>query len=154
MVYLLSSVGVKPKNIKEMVVRWPQLLTLPVAQMLAVTDYLGSFNFEGTVGSLYRQHPWVLAAPVGTVRRAVEVLVDEIAVRRLENVVRAYPRALVKGRDDLQDIPPQLFFVHQGQTDIKELHWHQQLPGVLGSTAEDSFHLLKPANTGDGPAAD
>ena len=100
-VYLLSSVGVKPKNIKEMVVRWPQLLTLPVAQMLAVTDYLGSLQFEGTVGSLYRQHPWVLAAPVGTVRRAVEVLVDEIGVRRLENVVRAYPRALVKNREDL-----------------------------------------------------
>ena len=69
--------------------------------MLAVTDYLGSLQFEGTVGSLYRQHPWVLAAPVGTVRRAVEVLVDEIGVRRLENVVRAYPRALVKGREDV-----------------------------------------------------
>jgi len=58
----------------------------------------------------------------------------------------------VRGRDDLQGIPPQLFFVHQGQTDIKELHWHAQLPGVLGSTAGDSFHLLKPANSGDGPA--
>ena len=60
----------------------------------------------------------------------------------------------VSGRDDLQGIPPQLFFVHQGQEDIKELHWHRQLPGVLGSTAADSFHLLKPANTGDGPAAE
>ena len=58
----------------------------------------------------------------------------------------------VKGRDDLQGIPPQLYFVHQGQQDIKELHWHAQLPGVLGSTAGDSFHLLKPANAGDGPA--
>ena len=61
-------------------------------------------------------------------------------------------QAAVKGRDDLQDIPPQLFFVHQGQTDIKELHWHSQLPGVLGSTAGDSFHLFKPANAGDGPS--
>ena len=56
------------------------------------------------------------------------------------------------GRDDLQGIPPQLFFVHQGQTDIKEIHGHAQLPGVLGATASDSFHMFKPANSGDGPA--
>ena len=57
-----------------------------------------------------------------------------------------------EGRDDLQEIPPQLYFVHQGQSDIKEVHWHPQLPGVVGSTALDSFHMMKPANTGDGPA--
>ena len=59
----------------------------------------------------------------------------------------------VAGRPDLDDIPPQLYFVHQGQTDIKELHWHAQLPGVLGSTAGDSFHVFKPANAGDGPSS-
>ena len=59
----------------------------------------------------------------------------------------------VANRDDLRDIPPQLYFVHQGQHDIKELHWHAQLPGVLSSTASDSFHIFKPANAGDGPAA-
>ena len=58
----------------------------------------------------------------------------------------------VAGRDDLRDIPPQLYFVHQGQRDIKELHWHAQLPGVLSSTASDSYHIFKPANHGDGPA--
>jgi hypothetical protein len=43
----------------------------------------------------------VLATPVGTAKRAVKVLVNEIGVRRLEVVVRAYPKLLVKGRDDL-----------------------------------------------------
>jgi ribosome assembly protein RRB1 len=59
----------------------------------------------------------------------------------------------IEGRDDLADIPPQLFFVHQGQHHMKELHWHAQLPGVLASTAEDSVHVWKPANIGDGAAS-
>jgi ribosome assembly protein RRB1 len=44
------------------------------------------------------------------------------------------------------DLPAQLLFIHAGQTDVKEAHWHAQIPGMLASTAADGLHVFKPYN--------
>lgn len=50
---------------------------------------------------------------------------------------------VLEGADEL---PPQLLFLHTGQRNIKEIHWHPQLPSVMMSTAEDGLNIFRAAD--------
>ena len=63
----------------------------------------------------------------------VQVVQWDLAVERDEGV-----REGEVGR-----LPPQLLFIHQGQRELKELHWHPQLPGVLITTALSGFNIFR-----------
>ncbi len=45
-----------------------------------------------------------------------------------------------------EDMPAQLLFLHAGQRNRKECHWHAQIPGMVASTAEDTINVFKPSN--------
>jgi ribosome assembly protein RRB1 len=54
--------------------------------------------------------------------------------------------ALAQGDVVAEGLPPQLMFLHAGQSDVKEGHWHRQIPGLIITTAADGFNLFKPNN--------
>ncbi|ORM40919.1 Glutamate-rich WD repeat-containing protein 1 [Babesia sp. Xinjiang] len=45
-----------------------------------------------------------------------------------------------------QHIPHQLLFLHMGQTEITEVMFHPQIPGVIISTSADGFNVFKCVN--------
>ena len=43
----------------------------------------------------------------------------------------------------LKDLPPQLLFIHQGLEDVKEVHWHPRVPGLVMATSQSGFDVFK-----------
>ena len=58
----------------------------------------------------------------------------------------ALPNTGAKLENNNIKIPPQLTFIHGGQQDVKEIHFHPQIPNMCISTAGSGFHLFQPDN--------
>lgn len=43
----------------------------------------------------------------------------------------------------LKDLPPQLLFIHQGLKEIKEIHWHAKIPGLIMATSHTGFDIFR-----------
>lgn len=69
-----------------------------------------------------------------------QIAIWDLAVEKDTDITEAGSST---NEDELNNLPPQLLFIHQGQSDIKELHWHPQLPGVIMSTAHSGFNVFK-----------
>lgn len=68
-----------------------------------------------------------------------------LSVASEDNSITIWDISLTKDPNEATEYPPQLLFMHQGQTDIKEVHWHKQIPDLLVSTAADGFNIWKPS---------
>jgi len=44
---------------------------------------------------------------------------------------------------ELKNLPPQLLFIHQGLKDVKEIHWHPKVPGLVMSTSHTGFDVFR-----------
>lgn len=91
------------------------------------------------------------ASMLATTSADNQTIVWDLALERdpeEEAAMAADMEALGSNAAALAEIPPQLLFVHAGQKNVKEMHWHTQIPGLITSTAEDGFHVFKPSNLG------
>lgn len=68
-----------------------------------------------------------------------------LVVASEDNSATVWDVTLTKDPNEQTEYPPQLLFMHQGQKELKEVHWHKQIPDLLISTAADGFNVWKPS---------
>ena len=114
---------------------------------------LRSFQTEGHVANIQYHHGPVTSiewcphdsSMLATASADNQVAVWDLSLERdAEEEAQAMEEEGMRVKAD--ELPPQLLFLHLGQTDPKEVRWHPQIPSLLVSTAANEFNVFKPAN--------
>jgi len=82
-----------------------------------------------------------------------QLTIWDLSLERDAEEEAEYQALLKQQAEPPADLPPQLLFVHQGQKDLKEGHWHPQIKDLLIATAADGFNILQPSNLENLPGA-
>ncbi|MBN3299255.1 GRWD1 protein, partial [Amia calva] len=100
---------------------------------------------SGSPVASFKQH----SAPVTSVQWSpadpsvfAAAAADDVVSQWDLSVESGDPSGQVSGVTTAQ-LPPQVLFLHQGQTEVKELHWHPQLTGLLVTTALSGFNVFR-----------
>ncbi|KAH6943665.1 hypothetical protein HPB50_025057 [Hyalomma asiaticum] len=122
----------------------PQPGCLPEGDILA---NLEDSNEQGTAGDAARAGPAIEWHPTDSTVFCASGSDDQLTLWDLA-VERDRDAEGAAGDEEnndeaLQGLPPQLLFIHQGQKDIKEAHWHPQMPGLILSTAQNGFNVFR-----------
>ncbi|OMJ24212.1 Ribosome assembly protein rrb1 [Smittium culicis] len=73
-----------------------------------------------------------------------QLTIWDLSVELDSEEIKAQSNMFYDAKNNIQRaVPPQLLFIHQGQSDIKEVHWNSQIPGSLVSTALNGFNIFK-----------
>uniref|UniRef100_A0A0C9S618 Glutamate-rich WD repeat-containing protein 1 n=1 Tax=Wollemia nobilis TaxID=56998 RepID=A0A0C9S618_9CONI len=151
-------ISVKAHDADVNVISWNRLASCMIASgsddgSFSIWD-LRSFKEDSLVAHFtYHKHPvtsieWSSheASTLAVSSADNQLTIWDLSLERDEEEEAEFKKELKEIVDAPEDLPPQLLFVHQGQKDLKEVHWHAQIPGLLMSTAADGFNVLKPSN--------
>eukprot|EP01111_Echinosteliopsis_oligospora_P002902 TRINITY_DN1466_c0_g1_i1.p1 TRINITY_DN1466_c0_g1~~TRINITY_DN1466_c0_g1_i1.p1 ORF type:complete len:506 (+),score=155.49 TRINITY_DN1466_c0_g1_i1:95-1612(+) len=75
----------------------------------------------------------------------------QIVVASEDNSITVWDMSLEpdEGDEYTEEFPPQLYFVHQGQKEIKEVKWHPRIMNMIISTASQGFNVFKTINAAE-----
>ena len=68
---------------------------------------------------------------------------DDLVIQWDLSVEADSAKEVEDGAEQGLPLPSQLLFIHQDQSEVKEIHWHPQLTGVLISTALTGFNVFR-----------
>jgi len=79
----------------------------------------------------------------------------QLVVSSYDNRVTIWDFSLEADEEDTTtEQPPQLFFEHQGLTDVKEVHWHPQIPHAVVCIGLEGMHIFRTSNATEVPLFD